>query len=114
MKRATQLKFDLSLTQANLNIEHIVQIKVESNIVSKKKKFQDEAIATFQAFKEYIEKQVEYGTTTYVQCLADVEKEFQAKGIDSALPVIVKMRRPFGSSSAPTSSQVTTPHHNPA
>lgn len=33
--------------------------------------------------------------------------------MDSMLPIIVEMRKPFSSSGAPTSSQITVPQYSP-
>lgn len=71
-------------------------MKPKSYFISKKKEFQDEAVAAFYASRKYVEKQAEYGAGAYIKCLGDVERELQAKG--------VKMKRSFSSSSAHTSS----------
>lgn len=90
-----------------------MQMKTKFDLISKKEEFQDKMIIAFWPSREYIEEQVEYEAVTYIKCLSDMEQELWAKGIDSKLPIIVKMRRLFSSFSAPMSSQVTIPQHSP-
>lgn len=79
----------------------------------KKKEFQDEDIIAFPASSEYIEEQAEYGVVAYIECLGDVERELRAKGMDSTLPIIAKIRRLLSSLGALASSQITTSQLSP-
>lgn len=78
-------------------------MKVEFDLISKKKEFQDKTVTTFQASKEYLEEQAKYRVVTYIECLDHIQRELQAKGVDSVFLVITKMRKPFSSPSTPIS-----------
>lgn len=99
--RITQPKTKLSLSQADFNIEHVVWMKAESDLISKKKEFQDEVIIAFRASRKCIDKQAKYGAATYIKFLGDVKRLLRAKGVASALLIIAEMRRSFNSLSAP-------------
>lgn len=63
------------LAQVDLDIEHAMQMKAKSDLITKKKKFQDETMVVFRAFREYVKEQAEYEATAYIKCLGDVERE---------------------------------------
>lgn len=55
-------------------------------------------------------KLIEYGTTTYTECLVDMVKLITKRGIDAAILILAEVRAPFSAfSSSAQTMQIEVP-----